>query len=155
MTHSIFPDSTTFGDFTVPDVVAFKAQFTRDFPYGTKLENVRDEDIQSGLNDASVNFNAGLCANQAEFTLFYLLLAAHYMCTNLMASAQGASGQYSWLTQSKNVGSVGASYAIPERILSNPTFAMIAQTRYGAKYLSFIVPRIVGVVFTARGRTKP
>lgn len=147
--------ASTFGDFTVPDVAAFKDYFVRDFPYGDKSETVRDQDIESGLVDAGVNFNAGLCANQTEFTLFYLLLAAHYMCTNLSAASQGASSQYSWLQQSKSVGGVAASYAIPDRILSNPTFAMIAQTRYGAKYLSFIVPRMVGVVFTAHGRTKP
>lgn len=155
MPNTFFPDSSKFGDFTVPDVQAFKDYFTRDFPYGNKPENVRDQDIQTGLDDAAVNFNAGLCANQGEFSIFYLLLAAHYMCTNIAAFQQGAASQYSWLQQSKSVGGVSASYAIPERILSNPTFAMIAQTRYGAKYLSFIVPRMVGVVFTSRGHTKP
>lgn len=141
--------------FTVPDETDFKEYFVRDFPYGTDLSQVVDADITNALGDTAFNFNEALFGTQAEFTLAYLLLTAHFLVTNLQASAQGISGQYNWLQASKSVGSVSESFSIPQRILDNPELAMYSKTRYGAKFLMLLLPRLVGQMFTVRGRTKP
>ena len=47
------------------------------------------------------------------------------------------------------------SFDIPQRVKDNPEFAMIAKTRYGAKYLSLIFPLLSGQMFTVHGVTKP
>lgn len=143
------------GAFTIPTVADFKAYFVRDFPYGTSPETVNDKDIQDALDDTKVNFNDGLWCDQTEFSKAYLLLAAHFLVTNLQASSQGISGQYNWLQASKNVGSVSESFSIPERIMANPELAMYSKTRYGAKFLMFVLPRLVGQMFTTFGPTKP
>jgi hypothetical protein len=56
---------------------------------------------------------------------------------------------------SKSAGSVAASYSIPQDILDHPAYAMLAQTKYGAKYLQLVIPQLAGNFFTAYGPTKP
>lgn len=138
-----------------PTVIDFKTYFFRDFPYGTTLNTVIDQDITNALGDAAFNFNPGLFPTQANYTLGYLLLAAHYLVVNLRASSQGIMGSYSWLTSGKGVGSVSESFSIPQRILDNPELAMYSKTNYGAKYLSLILPQLAGQVFVLHGTTLP
>ncbi len=141
--------------FTTPDTDDFKERFDRDFPYAvpageplegddTQLNKVRDTDIQRGLNGAAINFNAGLFADQASFQEAYLLLAAHKMVTNLLASTQGLSGQFAWLTTMKSAGGVESKYEIPDRIKNSPFLSSLSLTRYGAAYLEYITPYLVG-----------
>jgi hypothetical protein len=49
---------------------------------------------------------------------------------------------------------VNESYSIPQHILDNPILAMLSKTNYGAKYLSMVLPRIVGQVFIVAGETQ-
>lgn len=141
--------------YVVPQLADFKGYYVRDFPYGTDLSQVQDQDILNALNDAAVNFNSSLCENQTVFSTLYLALAAHYLVMNIQAGQQGVAGQGTWLQQAKTVGSVSGSYAIPPRILANPFFAQLSQTKYGMKYLGMLLPRMVGPMFIAHGRTKP
>lgn len=139
--------------FTDPTVSDFKAYFVRDFPYGWTLKEVTDNDISSALSDTKLFLNVGLACDQDTYTLLFLLLSAHFLVTNLRNSSQGIAGSYDWLEQSKSVGSVSASYAIPQRILDNPELAMLAKTPYGAKFLFFVLPLLSGQMFSVHGKT--
>lgn len=130
-------------------------RFYRDFAYGSTSDVVTDQDLMIAFAQADANINQELFGNQVIFTEGFLLLAAHYLVTNLRASSQGISGQYSWLQQSRGVGSVSESIAIPQRILDNPLFAMFSKTNYGALYLSMILPVLTGQVFVVGGDTLP
>lgn len=141
--------------YTAPTVADFKAYFARDFPYGTTSETVMDSDITAGLQEAGFNFNEGLYSSQAKYSLCYLLLAAHYLVTNLQSSSQGIAGAYSFLSTSKSVGSVSESTAIPDGILQDPYLSMLVKTPYGARYISLVLPLIRGNFFAVFGGTHP
>jgi hypothetical protein len=137
-----------------PTIADFKSYFVRDFPYGSTLDVVIDQDITNALADAKFNINQGLFGSQSNYTLCFLLLSAHYLVTNLRNSSQGIAGQYAFLQASKGVGSVSESSNIPQRILDNPELSMLCKTNYGAKFVQFLLPQLTGQVFTVRGHTK-
>ncbi len=142
--------------YTYPSATDFKAYFTRDFPYGTDpATSVLDADIVKAIGQAEVNWNPGLWGSQSAFTIGFLYLTAHWLVIDLRMSSQGINGQYQWTEASKSVGNVAQAFAIPQRILDNPTFAMFAQTNYGAKYLQLLLPQLVGQTFIAYGSTRP
>ena len=142
--------------YTTPQVVDFKNQFVRDFPYGAdSTTSILDADIVNAINFAGMNFNEGLWSNQQTFTIGYLLLAAHYLVMNIRASSQGISGQFNFLQAGKNAGSVSETFAIPERIQQNPEFAMLCKTNYGAMYLQMILPQLAGQIYSITGATQP
>ena len=60
---------------------------------------------------------------------------------------------YKGLTQSKTVGSVSESYAIPQWMMNNQVLGTYAQTGYGRKYLSLIQPYLIGNIILTPGRT--
>lgn len=140
--------------YTTPTVADFKAQFTRDFPYGAAANQVNDSDISAAIIEAGVNFTQSLWGSQQEYSLAYLLMTAHMMVMALRGSSQGIAGQYEWLVSSKGVGSVSEGLSIPQKILDNPRFAMLTKTTYGARYLQLVLPRMIGQVFTEFGNTK-
>lgn len=135
--------------YTNPTVAQFQAQFVRDFPYGTDPKtSILDSDISYAFQMVNMNINQGLFTDQGTYTMAYNLLAAHYMCMNIQASSQGFQGQYNFLQNNKNVGNVSESFSIPERILENPTFSMLAKTTYGAQYLQLLLPQLIGQVMS-------
>ncbi len=137
-----------------PGVQDFKDYFNRDFPYGSTPDTVMDADIVKAEAMASMNINPNLSCNQSSYTINFLYLSAHFLVLNLRASSQGIAGNYSWLQSSKSVASVAESYSIPERVLENPNFAMLAKTNYGAQYLYNVLPFLVGQVYTVQGTTR-
>lgn len=138
---------------TIPD---FKAYFARDFPYtDNPTTGVTDADINKAYGQTNFNINPNLFISQANFQIAYLLLAAHYLVTDLRMSSQGLNGQYNWIETSKSVGSVSQSFAVPQKIQDNPYFAQLARTNYGAKYLELIMPLLAGQVGFVAGRTLP
>lgn len=141
--------------YTNPTISDFQAYFFRDFPYGTTMDDVQDQDITNAFADALFTFNPALFTSQANYTLGVLLLSAHYLVTNLRNSSQGIAGQFSWLQTSKGVGSVSEGIAIPERILAYPQYTMLTKTNYGAKYLQLILPLMVGQMFTSYADVNP
>lgn len=141
--------------YTNPGVTDFKDYFARDFPYGVTTAYVMDADIQKAETDAASFINEDLFGSQGIYTLGFLNLAAHFLCTNLQASSQGISGQFSFLQASKSVGSVSESFSIPQRILDNPELSMLTKTIYGAKFLFMILPQLSGQMFVTYGRTTP
>ncbi len=142
--------------YTNPSIVDFKAQFVRDFPYGTDINaNVLDTDITNAFNFTNLVINVSLWGTQVSYNLGYLLLSAHYLVMNIRSSSQGLNGKFDWLEQSKGAGSVSASYGIPQRILDNPNFAQYFETNYGAMYMQLLWPQLSGQVFTVAGATHP
>lgn len=140
--------------FINPTIADFVSYFNRDFPYGTDPStSVLDTDIAKAYGQVNFAINQGLFTKQENYTLGYLWLAAHWLVVDLRASSQGISGRYNWLEASKSVGNVSSSYSIPQRILDNPTFAMLSQTQYGAKYLQLLLPALAGQIFIAPGHT--
>lgn len=142
--------------YTNPSVADFKDFFDRDFPYGTDQETtVLDSDIAKAFRFTNVNFNPDLWGSQGDYTLGYLLLSAHYLVMNLRASSQGINGQFAFLESSKSVGSVSQSFAIPQRVLDNPDWAVLTKTNYGAQYLQLVLPQLAGQIYTVCGSTRP
>jgi hypothetical protein len=143
--------------FNNPTVAEFKDYWYRDFPYGTDPDtSVLDKDITKAFGQTNVNINQNLFSNQEDYTIGYMLLAAHYLVIDLQMASQGVSGGgFSWLTTSKSVGSVSEGFQIPQRILDDPNMAMLSQTLYGAQYLQLLLPRLTGNMFNVYGSTRP
>lgn len=139
-----------------PSVADFKAFFSRDFPYGTDPNtSILDSDITKAFTFTNVNMNQGLFGDQGSYSIGYNLLSAHYLVMNLRSSSQGINGQFAFLEQSKSVGSVSQSFAIPQRVLDNPDWAVLMKTNYGAQFLQLVLPQLGGQVFISYGSTRP
>lgn len=141
--------------YTNPTIADFKAQFGRDFPYGTDPSTVMDSDINSALALMIGNINPDLFVNQAAFSSAALQLSAHYLVMNLRASAQGIAGQANWLQVGKSVGPVSESFQVPQYILDNPVLSQYSKTNYGMMYLNQVLPLLTGQMFSVCGRTNP
>lgn len=142
--------------FSNPSVADFKAFFDRDFPYGDDMDtSILDSDITKAFVFTNINFNPALFADQGSYNAGYLLLSAHYLVMNLRASSQGINGQFNFLQNSKGVGSVNEGFAIPQRVLDNPDWAVLMKTNYGAQFLQLILPQLAGQVYVVAGRTLP
>jgi hypothetical protein len=139
-----------------PSIDDFKTYFYRDFPYGTDLNtSVLDQDITKAFVLVDLNLPNQFWATQGAYDVAYNSLAAHYLTLNLRASSQGINGQFNWLEQSKGVGAVNSAFAIPQRILDNPLFAILTKTNYGLAYLQMLLPYLAGASFIAPGSTRP
>lgn len=140
--------------FLNPSIDDFKAYFNRDFPYGTDIStSILDVDIGKAFGKANFWINEGLFDKQEDYTMGYMELAAHWLVEDIRKSSQGISGRYNWIEASKGVGNASSSYSIPQKILDNPSLAMLSQTRYGQAYLELIMPQLAGNTATVRGRT--
>lgn len=137
-------------------VAEFKAWFVRDFPYSTNPEEgITDAEILKSFAEASLVFNPQFFDKEENKKLGFLYLAAHYLCIDLQNGAQGINGKYEGLMASKSVGSVSVGYQLPSWLLDNPIYSLLAQTRYGIKYLSLIVSFMVGNMAAVKGVTHP
>jgi len=142
--------------YTAPTIANFKAQFFRDFPYGTDPSvSVLDQDILNAYNLVDLSMNQDLWDSQIDFTMGYLLYAAHFLVLSLRNSSQGLNGQWNWAQNNKSVGAVSEGFQIPQRIIDNPELMMLTKTQYGGLYLQLILPRLCGQMFSVYGRTKP
>lgn len=149
--------------YDVPTVSEFKSYFVRDFPYQPLVapdqvdinQFVQNGDIQRALDEVQCQINEALFKSQEQFTTGYLLFAAHIMIMNIQSSSQGLSGSFSWFEASKSVGSVSVSQQIPESMLKDPFYAWLSKTGYGVRYLMILMPRLVGAIYTIKGRTLP
>lgn len=135
----------------------FKAQFVRDFPY-TPTDSgdyVTDADITRAFGEADMNFNAALFSTETQQDLAYLYLSAHYLVLDMRMGEGGINAQSVFNVSSKSVGNVSVSYAIPEAYTKSARLEYYSKTPYGLKYLSFVLPRIVGNAETIEGETQP
>lgn len=114
---------------------------------------VTDADIQKAMTQAIVNANARFGENDAERINIYLHLIAYYLVIDLQNSSAGVSSSFNGVVQSKHVGDVSESYAIPQWVLNNPMYSLFAQNGYGLKYLSLISPYLAVTVLFSNGRS--
>jgi hypothetical protein len=147
--------------FTNPSVAQFMAYFFRDFPFQPTTQPVdfdnyiQIQDVLNAMFETNGQLNQDLFAKPSTYTQGYFYMTAHFMAENLVNSSQGQAGQYNFLQASKGGAGVSESFAIPQKILDNPTFSMFTKTTYGKKYLALVIPFLTGVMFTVRGHTKP
>jgi hypothetical protein len=116
---------------------------------------ILDEDIEKAFQEAQIVFNQSLFGTDAQITLGYLYLAANYLVNDIRASQSGLSGKGAFSVTSRSVGNVSESYGIPEAYLNNPVYQFYTQSPYGLKYLSLVLPQLVGNVGAVFGATRP
>ena len=145
-----------FEGITYPITVAeFKTWFYRDFPYSNDDTGIQDADILKAFAEASLNFNPSFFSTEDEQKLGFLYLAAHYLVIDIQNSSQGLGGKYEGIMSSKSVGSVSVGYTIPDWVMGHPIYSLLSQSKYGMKYLSLIIPSLVGNITAVRGATHP
>lgn len=134
----------------------FKEWFQRDFPFSDAdpEEGVMVSDIMKAFTEASLVFNKDLF-DESEQPVAFLYLAAHYLVVDLKNSSSGLKGSFNGLMTNKSVGSVSVGYSMPSWILEHPFYSLIAQTPYGAKYLSLVISRCIGNFGIVKGATQP
>lgn len=124
--------------------------------YTDRVDNyISDTDITKAITEAGFNLNTALFETEAQYQISYLYMAAHYLCNDIQASAQGINSQYNWLVSSKSVGSVSQSFGIPDKVLKDPYLSYFCTTRYGMKYLSLVLLQLRGNISIAYGTTQP
>lgn len=116
---------------------------------------IQDDDITKAFSEAQVMFNQELFGSDAQITLAYMYVVAHYLAIDIRNSKSGIMATGGFPMLSRSAGNVSESYAIPNEYLSSPLFSMFAQTGYGMKYLSLVLPRIIGNVGVVCGGTLP
>lgn len=111
---------------------------------------ITDEDIQKAMTQAMGNakmWDDDCCIN----TTIYLHQVAFYLCVDISNSSSGINSKYSGLVQSKSVGDVSESYAVPTWMQNSPMYSLYGQNGYGLKYLSLIAPYLACTVLFSRG----
>lgn len=113
---------------------------------------VSDEDISKAFTEAKINFNPKLFSNCEAVKLTFCYLAAHYLVIDLNNSQNPLAYGNMGLISGRSVGSVSEQYAIPQWVLNDRNLGLYAQTGYGRKYLSLVLPHSVGNIICTPGR---
>ena len=115
---------------------------------------IQDSDIERAFEEAASTFNGGFFDDCSTAGMYFCYVAAHYLVIDINNALNGLAISFNGFVQSKSVGSVSESYGIPQWIMNNPTYALLAQTGYGRKYLLYIIPiaRAKSLILTP-GRT--
>ena len=115
----------------------------------TVLNYCQDSDILNAVKEANVNFNEQLFSEE-DAKLIFMYLVAYYLTNDF----KNALGQLSaGITTSKSVGSVSESASVPQWMLNDKMLSAYARNGYGLKYLSLIMPYLVGNVMFFAGET--
>lgn len=150
---------------TAPDVSVFKRIFKRDFAYASPGnpdddDFVTDDDLNQAFSDALQNFKTSLFPTDDVLpngldscTNAFLLLAAFYLAVTIQNSFGGISAKTNFPINSKSVAGVAVTFTIPERYTKSPFLSQYTQNGYGMKYLSLVLPRLVGNVGLICGTT--
>jgi len=119
------------------------------------LNYIQDRDIEKAFAEAQVNLNQSLYASDSIIEMAYLYLTAHYLVNDIRAGLAGIASAANFPVQSKSVGSVSTSYAIPKSYQDDPVLSFYTQSAYGLKFLNLTLPAIVGNVQAVAGATRP
>lgn len=114
---------------------------------------IQDSDIMRAFNEAVINFNVNLFIDSNSAIMVFLYLAAHYLVIDLNNAMNPLALGFMGFTQSKSVGSVSQSFALPDFVTKNAVLSQYMQTGYGAKYVSLIYPYLIGNVLFFKGKT--
>jgi len=160
-TFGLVTASQYVGNFQNPSVPTFASFFFRDFPIlldtsiATLNDNILVQDVVNAMQETNIQINPILFELQSEYELGYLYFTAHTLSENMVNASQGINGQYNFNQASKGVGPVSESFATPPDITNQPLEAVLCKTTYGKKYWDLIKPKLVGQMFTVRGRVSP
>ena len=113
---------------------------------------IQDTDISKAIDEARLSFNEELfsgCEHEAKMAMLYL--TAYYMVVDIKNSSAGLASGYAGFTASKSVGNVSESYGIPSWVQNDPMLSLYLDNGYGKKYLTFLLPRVSGFIYLAKG----
>lgn len=116
---------------------------------------ILDADIERAFAEAKIGLNQALFTSDENIKIGFLYLTAHYLVYDLRAALSGVSGRGAFAVQSRSVGNVSESYGIPQAYLDNPTYQFYTNSPYGLKYLSLVLPLLVGNLISVAGATRP
>lgn len=144
---------------TRPTAADFKAFFARDFNFApasdpSNLSYITDADITRAMDEAELNFNTELFGSDAQTTNAFMYLVAFSMIVNIQNSSKGLSSQSKFPISSNSVGGISIQYQIPEKYAKDPVLSQYTQNGYGMKYLSLVLPLIIGHVVHSEGTTR-
>lgn len=149
--------------YTPPATVAqFKAQFDRDFQYGSGTDKVRDTDITRAFTDALMVWNPCLWRTEEKVNAF-CYAAAHFLVLSLQAAgglaapskALGPQNRGGGVVQTKSVGGVSVGYQMPDFVAKSAILSQFMRTDYGQRYLQLVTPRLVGNLDIVAGERDP
>lgn len=121
--------------------------------YNDSIYNyVTDDMVQEAFGEAQINFNPSLFPDCNTAVRVFYFLAAHYLVIDINNSVAPFNLGFAGYTQSKSVGSVSESYGVPQWALNDPILSGYAQTGFGRKYLSLIIPYLKGNIIYTPGR---
>ena len=146
-------DNPNFYQSLIDNNTADVSDTTKWTPYNQSVFNyITDDQISEAFNEAQINFNPELFGCQDIDNVFYYL-AAHYLVIDLNIMQTPFATGFLGLLQSKSVGSVSASFGLPQWVMSDPNLGLYAQTQFGLKYLSLLLPYLNGQLFIVQGKT--
>lgn len=156
-----FPDTELFYDCTEngttdipPDYVPTPPAESPWTIVADDIDNyILDEDITKAFGEAQFNLNQSLFDSDAQIRIGYYYLTAMYLVHDIRAGQRGISAAPAFNVTSRSVGNVSESYGIPEAYLQNPIFQIYTQSPYGLKYLSLVLPYLVGNIGAVCGAT--
>lgn len=120
---------------------------------GNKYDYIADEDIIKAMTQAIQVGNDRFGETCTEKVNIYLHLVAFYLVMDIKNSSTGVNSSFTGMVQSKHVGDVSESYAIPQWVSDNPMYSIFTQNGYGLKYLSLIAPYLAVTMIFSPGRT--
>lgn len=140
-------------DYTVGHLPTDTAYWVK---YDASLDDyVQDDDIDRAFDEAEFNINQGIFSTDAQIQLAYLYVTAHYLVNDMRAAMQGIESSGSFNVSARSVGRVSETYAIPQRYLDSPALSFFTTSAYGMKYLSLVMPHLVGNIGIVGGGTNP
>ena len=116
---------------------------------------IQDDDIEKAFDEAEFCINQELFSTDAKITLVYLYATAHYLVNDIRAAMQGVESSGSFNVSARSVGRVSETYSIPQRYLDSPALSFFTTSAYGMKYLSLVVPNLIGNMGIVGGGTNP
>jgi len=107
---------------------------------------VSDEDITAAYAAACLTINESLFTSDDLLKEAYLLISAHKLVCLL--SEGGVDSSPNFAEQSKSIGSVSVSYAVPLWVIDSPIYSSYAKSQYGIDYIGIVRSLVnkVGVV---------
>lgn len=124
--------------------------------YSADVENyVLDADITKAFGEATQSLNQGLFASDADITLGYLYLSAHFLANDIRVAQEGIFSSGSFTLKKRRVANVWEEYSIPEKLVNSVGLNFYTRTGYGLKYLNMVIPKLTGHVALLRGTTTP
>lgn len=116
---------------------------------------VLDSDIDKSLSQGMANVNDEIFESDAIITAAFYYCAAHFLVMDIRMAEAGLDSRGEGVVSSKSVGSVSTSFTLPEAYSKDPQWSYFAQTAYGQKYLSYVIPRVTGLPMAVSDGTTP